>query len=119
MILIDAEYVSKSSDRSNFHDPDTSRMGYFKGKVSERLYSELEDELQNVDLEHLQFDGVTCCDRSVKALIIYYNGKRKVLESVTPPEKTEKLIELLRYIVESTPTKRTPKRFSIENVGSY
>ncbi len=110
-----AEYVGNTPDIAiNLNNPDTSKMGYFTGTVSNTQYAELENELQLIGLDNLHFDGADCCDGSVKTIIIYYNGKRKVLKSMRPPREADKLISLLRYITESTSTQRTKKIFLIE-----
>jgi hypothetical protein len=110
-----AEYVSNTPDiATNLFNPDSSKMGYFTGRVSDTRYTELESELQIIGLDNLQFDGVDCCDGSIKTIIIYYNGKRKALRSMRPPREADKLISLLRYITESTSTHRTNQKFEIE-----
>ncbi len=116
LILLHAEYVSKSSTPINLYDPDTARMGYFKGKVREEHYAELEGVLQNIRLSHLRFNGITCCDASVITIIIYYNNQRKVLQSMLPPKEAMKLIDLLRHIVESTPVQRAAEPFELESL---
>jgi len=110
-----AEYVSNTPDiATNLNNPDTSKMGYFTGTVSDIRYAELENELQIIGLDNLQFDDVDCCDGSIKTIIIYYNGKRKALRSMRPPREADKLISLLRYITESTLTHKTTQKFDIE-----
>lgn len=111
-----SEYVDNTPDiNTDLNNPDTSRMGYFTGRVSDRLYTQLENELQNIGIDNLQFDGQDCCDGSVETIIIYYNGKRKFLKSMFPPREADKLISLLLNIAESTPTKRSNNTFDIED----
>ena len=114
-LLLYSEYMHNTDNQAGVNDPDTSKMGYFTGQVNDRLYGELVSELGNVGLDELQFDGANCCDGSTKTIIVYYNGKRKVLKSMFPPKEAGKLISLLRSIAETTNTQRTDKRFQIED----
>ena len=115
-LLLYSEYVDKTPDiNTDLNNPDTTKMGYFTGRVSDRQYNDLIKELENVGLENLRFDGRDCCDGSTKTIIIYYNGKRKFLKSMFPPREAGKIISQLRYIAESTPTQRTNQKFDIEN----
>lgn len=114
-LLVYSEYVDKTPDIStDLNNPDTSKMGYFTGRVSDWQYKELVNELENVGLDDLQFDEIDCCDASIKTIIVYYDGKRKFLKSMRPPREADKLIALLRFIVETTATQRTNKSFEIE-----
>ncbi|WP_443092815.1 DUF6438 domain-containing protein [Chryseolinea sp. T2] len=115
-LLLHSEYVDNTPDiNTDLNNPDTSRIGYFTGQVSDRQYKELVNELEDIGLDDLQFDGMDCCDASTKTIIVYYNGKRKFLKSMFPPREADKLISLLRSICESTNTQRTDKMFQIED----
>lgn len=115
-LLLHSEYVDNTPGiNTDLNNPDTSRIGYFTGQVSDRQYTELVNELENIGLDDLQFDGVDCCDASTKTIIVYYNGKRKFLKSMFPPREADKLISLLRSICESTKTQRTDKIFQVED----
>lgn len=115
-LLLYSEYVDKTPDiNTDLNNPDTTKMGYFTGQVSDRQYKELVNELENVGLDNLHFDGRDCCDGSTKTIIIYFNGKRKFLKSMFPPREADKLISQLRYITESTVTQRTNQTFKIED----
>jgi hypothetical protein len=115
-LLLHAEYVDNTLDiQTDLNNSDSSKMGYFTGQVNDRFYTELVNELENVGLDDLQFDGADCCDGSTKTIIVYYNGKRKFLKSMFPPKEANKLISILRNICESTNTQRTDKTFQIED----
>jgi hypothetical protein len=114
VMLLHSVHVDATPGIGIDFNPDSSRIGYFTGTISERLYTELEHELQNIQLRDLKFDGVSCCDGSVITIIVYYNGKRKFLKSMSPPAKARRLIDMLRYIGASTAVKRTKERFFIE-----
>lgn len=114
-LLLYSEYVSKTPGiYTNLNNPDTSKMGYFVGKVSDNKYQELLNEIENIGLDNLKFDGLDCCDGSIKTIIVYYNGKGKFLKSMRPPREADRLISILRFIDESTKTQRTDKKFTIE-----
>lgn len=116
-ILLYSEYVSsKSGSAIKLNDPDTTKVGYFTGKVNEADYSDLERELQNIGINDLQFDeNLTCCDASLITIIVYYNnGKRKVLKSMFPPQEANRLIFLLYGIIESAELHRADQKFDIE-----
>jgi len=111
-----SEYVTNTPDiNTNLNNPDTTKMGYFTGRISDRQFKELISELENIGLDNLKFDGRNCCDGSTKTIIIYYNGKRKFLKSMFPPREADKLISLLRYIIETNMTQRTNQKFDIED----
>lgn len=112
-----SEYVDETPDIHTelYSNPDSSRIGYFTGNVSDLLYKRLENELQIVGLGDLKFDGVDCCDGSVVTIIVYYNGKKKFFKSMFPPKEASKLVSILRQITESTTVERTSETFEIEN----
>lgn len=94
---------------------DSAKTGYFTGMVNDTLFAYLEHELKTIELESLEFNGASCCDGSLITIIVYYNGKRKLLKSMFPPAKAHKLIGILYDICgKSTLTKKTGK-FVIEN----
>jgi hypothetical protein len=96
---------------------DSEKMGYFVGHVSDSLYSELEKELRVVGLDTLTFNGVECCDLPVVTIVVYYDGKRKVLKSNQPPEGALQLVLICQKIWETTPTVRTTETLSFEEGG--
>lgn len=93
---------------------DTSKIGYYRGKVGVENYSELINVLNTVGLNDLAFDNVTCCDASVKEIIVYYNGKRKSLISMSPPATARNLILLLYKICDEGLNGQKTTPFEIE-----
>lgn len=89
-------------------------MGYFIGVVSDTSYNRLTNNLQNVGLKTLEFDGANCCNASIKTIIIYYNNERKYLQSMFPPEKANELISTLNEICETSKLEMTAEKFEIE-----
>ncbi|HEY0092275.1 MAG TPA: DUF6438 domain-containing protein [Flavobacterium sp.] len=84
-----------------------SETDYFKGKVRDEDYSLLLSELEKTD--SLKFKGENCCDAPLRTIISYYNGKRKYVQTMFPPEKAKPLIEVLMRICKSenlTPTEK-------------
>jgi hypothetical protein len=104
-----------SGSRFTERKEDVEKMGYFIGKLDNKTYEKLIKEIKAIDIENLTFDGANCCDASLKTIIIYYNGKRKYLQSMFPPRNAEKLISILREICNSSNVKRTNKKFNIED----
>ncbi len=109
-----AEQVYKNV-RYQSYEPDTTKTGYFTGIVADTTFNKLTNELQKIGLDSLEFDGATCCDGSIKTIIVYYNGKRKYLKSMFPPVKAGKLISILYEICETSKLQRTDERFKIED----
>jgi len=94
---------------------DFGKTGYFKGKVSDSLFRVLEKELVAVELDTLVFDANACCDGSIYTIIVYYQGKRKVLRSMFPPAKAQPLVDVLNAICSDHSFERTSQSFEIEN----
>jgi hypothetical protein len=92
-----AEQVFKTNGVSPY-EPDSAKMGYFKGTLSDSLYDALSKELKRINIDSLSFPDVLCCDGPVTTLIIYHHGKRKYLHSMFPPEATRALISVLYNI---------------------
>jgi len=95
-------------------EEDTAKTGYFKGTVNDTLYTQLDNILQTIGIENLNFNNSTCCDGSIKTIIIYYNGKRKYLKSMFPPERADTLISTLYKICTMNKLIRTKDKFDIE-----
>ena len=93
---------------------DSTKMGYFIGEIPDTTFIKLAEELQSIGIDTLKFDGVNCCDGSVKTIIVYYNGKRKYLKSMFPPKIAENLIDRLNNICRNYNFKRTTEKFKIE-----
>jgi hypothetical protein len=74
---------------------DRRHSGACKGKIDPGRFTTLIAKLNSSDFTNLTFPSVDCCDGAVTTLIIYANGKRTFLKSMTPPEKAQKLISFL------------------------
>ena len=96
------------------YETDHSKVGYFTGAISDSIYSMLVKELKKCGIDTLTFKDVTCCDGSIKTIIVYYNGRRKYLKSMDTPEIARPLISLLRNICQSKYLHRTQEKFKIE-----
>lgn len=107
------EMVYKKVDKRNIR-PDTSKIGYYEGVISDELLNGLKTELNTCNLNTLEFDGATCCDGTIRTIIIYYNNQRKYLKSMFPPQISKDLINHLYKICEEANLKRTDDEFIIE-----
>ena len=110
-----AEKVYKTDTGRPFTD-DSVKMGYFKGVVTDSLFSHLDQELKTIGLDTLDFDGPDCCDGSTTTLIVYYKGKRKELRAMFPPQEANKLISILKDICEKSTLIPSSEEFVIENI---
>lgn len=113
-IKLFAERVYKNDKDFSF-DLDTAKTGYFNGVASDSTFTLLDNELKSIGLDTLEFDGASCCDGSLITIIVYYDGKRKYLKSMFPPDKASKLIGILYDICEKSTLTRTTQKFEIEN----
>jgi hypothetical protein len=93
-------------------------MGYFTGKVPDTTFNKLKNAFQALGIDTLKFNEITCCDGSIKTIIVYYNGKRKVMMSMTPPKASNSLLGLLLTICEQNNLMRSDSTFKIENVNT-
>jgi len=93
---------------------DMSRVGYFTGTVEDSTFNKLVNELRNAGLDTLKFRGPNCCDAPIKTLIVRYNGKRKYLHAMFPPDHARRLIAVLNDIYAHSRFKPTSQRFEIE-----
>jgi len=109
-----AETVYRNEKRIST-EQDTTKTGYFNGVVNDSTFALLNKALKTIGLDTLEFDDATCCDGSVKTIIVYYEGKRKFLRSMFPPEKAARLISILYDICEKSSLTKTSKKFDIEN----
>lgn len=114
-IKLYAEQVYKNPQDFGSFETDTTKTGYFVGIVADTTFRKLTNELSNIGLDTLEFDGASCCDGSLITIIIYYNGKRKFLKSMFPPDKANKLIGTLYDICETSKLTRTTEKFKIED----
>ena len=113
-IKLFAESVYKNDKGFSF-EQDTAKIGYFKGIADDSTFAILDKELKNIGLDTLEFDGASCCDGSLITIIVYYDGKRKFLKSMFPPDKANKLIGTLYGICDKSILKRATQEFDIEN----
>lgn len=113
-----AEHVYKSPDDFSFKE-DTAKIGYFNGIANDTSFNKLVKELQTIDIETLEFDGTTFCDGSVITIIVYYDKKRKFLQSMTPPSKADNLIPILTEICEKSKLQKVNEGFKIENKEQF
>lgn len=94
---------------------DDSRAGYFIGKVADTSYQKLVAELSKIGLDTLKFRGPNCCDAAMKTIIVYYNGKRRYLHAMFPPDHAHGLISTLNGIYSRNKFEPTQQRFEIEH----
>lgn len=113
-IKLFAETVYKD-DKDFPFEKDTVKTGYFNGVADDSTFTLLDTEIKNIGLDTLEFDGVSCCDGSLVTIIVYYDGKRKFLKSMFPPDRARKLIGILYDICEKSILTRTTQKFEIEN----
>lgn len=99
----------KMAGSENAQEP---KLEYFKGTVSAKLYSELLTELAKTDT--ISFKGQNCCDAPLKTFTAYYNGKRKSVTIMFPPQEAEALIAVFYKISKSGSLKKTEDKFEIE-----
>lgn len=93
---------------------DTAKIGYFIGQANDTLFQQITTELANLGLDTINFEGPGYTDGPKITLIVYYNGKRKHLQSYCPTPKARKLISSLYNICKTSPKKRTAEKFKIE-----
>jgi hypothetical protein len=96
---------------------DKSKIGYFKGSVTDTTFKKLLFELKTLGLDTLNFDGTIGYDAPIKTIIVYYNGKRKYLKTMFQPKKAIKLILILYEICEASKVKKANFPFEIENAS--
>ena len=113
-VQVYAELVYFDKTRGLTDHLDSTKMGHFTYRMSDESYNKLTLELQNISLDSLNFDGETCCDGQVKTIIVYYNNKRKFLQSIFPPKKAKILITTLEKLCVASELTRTSERFEIE-----
>ncbi len=113
-IRLHTEDAYRRSEKFSF-TRDSSKIGYFTGTIQDSTYQKLVTELSFMDLNNLAFDNAQCCDGSVITMIVYYNGKRKILRSMFPPEKALKLIGMLYDICGKSQLMRSTEQFTVES----
>ena len=85
---------------------DSSKMGYFSGKLDQKTYHKFIAAFQQSDMCNLTFDGITCCDGSLIIMVVNYDGIQKELVSMFPPYEAQPLIQVLYEICRTTKMKR-------------
>jgi hypothetical protein len=111
-LFAETVYIEGSNFRE--HEIDKDKIGYFSGSISNTTYNKLIKQLQICNIDTLTFGGPDCCDLPIKTIIVYYNGKRRYLSAMFPPESAYDLISLLDNICENTKLIRSVG-FNIEN----
>jgi hypothetical protein len=96
------------------YEVDSLTIGYYQGKLDNSTLEDLIESVQTCNLNSLEFDGITCCDGSIKTIIIYFNGKRKFLKSMFPPRIANNLIEKLIELCEIEDLEKIDEKFHIE-----
>ena len=90
------------------------RSGEFEGVLSDSLYNELILLLQTCNLKTLYFPDRTGSDAPVTTLIIYFDGKRKYLKSMFPPDIAGGLIGYLYTIPDRQKLERANAKKTLE-----
>jgi len=109
-----AETVYRKGSKVSERIIDVNKTGYFTGTVSKDKYKKLIKQLQLCNIDTLTFEDVTCCDAPLITIIVYYNGKRKYLKSMFPPDSADDLITTLNDICEKSNLHRSKFEFTIE-----
>ncbi len=104
-------YLQKEGFRSI---QDSTKIGYFNGKLPKTKYDNLIVILESMGLDTLKSNEATCCDGSIITLIIYYNGRRMYIHSMFPGEIFESIILSLYDICEKSKLQRIDQHFEIE-----
>lgn len=94
--------------------PDSTRIGSYKGQLTKGQYKKLLQEVKAADVEHLEFPDILCCDGPVATLIVYDKSGRKYFKSMTPPQQARSLLSYLFSICESNDFKKTSEKLTIE-----
>jgi len=104
-------YIQKEGFRSKL---DSTKIGYFTGKLPKTTYDNLIVTLEAMGLDTLKSNESTCCDGSIITLIAYYNGRKMYIHSMFPGEIFESLILKLYNICETSKLLKTEEPFEIE-----
>jgi hypothetical protein len=110
-----AQTVYKHPENMLYQE-DFEKEGFFVGKASNAAYERLDSIVQNIGLDTLKFEDITCCDGIVYTVIVYYNGEKKVFKSMSPPEAASDLIATLDDICRDRGLKRADKDFVLETM---
>ncbi len=113
-ILLYSEQVFKEGSDLLSFDLDTSKMGYFTGHCIDSSFQKLISELKTFGLDTVNFEGPTYTCGPEITIIVYYNGKRRILKSMCPTPRAGKLISSLYEICKASNFDRTDESFVIE-----
>jgi len=69
--------------------------GNYSAVLDDETYDELIYQLQNCNIRTLRFRDIKGADSPVISLIVYFNGKRKHLESIAPPRISADLVSFI------------------------
>lgn len=106
------ERVYRKIDKN--YEIDTTKVGFYAGKLSMSLLRDLEHHIKTCNLENLKFNGHLCCDGSITTIILDYNGKSKYLKDMFPPRITSNLINHLYYICQESDLEKTNLEFELQ-----
>ena len=109
-LLLSKEETLRNAKQSAMTQGPTT-IEYFKGSVNNADFKILLNELAKTDT--LDIKGETCCDGSLKTIIAFYSGKRRVVQTMFPPKEGENLIAILMKICQSQNLVKTEK-FELE-----
>lgn len=98
-------------ENSQTRELDSSKMGYFIGKIDQKMYDKFIAAFQQSDMCNLTFDGVKCCDGSLISMTVNYDGIQKELVSMFPPSQTQPLIQVLYEICKTSVKKRVNSNY--------
>lgn len=93
---------------------DNTRVGNFTGTVSDALFDKMIKDLREIGLDTVKFGGPKCCDGATKTIIVYYNGKRRYLQAMFPPDHAHALIATMSDIYSTGKFKPTTEKLEIE-----
>ena len=98
-------------ENSQTRELDSSKMGFFTGKIDQKTYDKFIAAFQQSDMCNLTFDGVKCCDGSLISMTVNYDGIQKELVSMFPPSSAQPLIEVLYDICKTSVKKRVNSNY--------
>lgn len=106
--------VERFNQRAKRSEMDSSKIGYFTGKVNKQLFDQLVAQLDSVNIQSQGVDSTLCCDGSLKTIISYYNGKRFYYKAMFPREPMQPVIAALLKIAGDSSYQRTDNVFKVE-----
>ena len=106
-------YVNREFYKSK-SEMDSAKSGTFKGKLTAAQDTQLVEVLKKSNLDSLEFPPVGITDVSETTIIVYYNGKRKLLTSPRPPQEANDLIVFLKSVGNDSTLVRTTEVKELE-----